>query len=905
LFQTKFAYLFAQISLVDHIINLNNDKVNKILQILQSFGLIIISMVTINQVFGQTSTANGQTPDSLEKNKTQQINIGYGTVDKDEVTGNIYTIKKEDFNKGFLVSPFELIQGKVPGLMISSDNGMPGSNFTIRNRGIHGFYTSSTPLVIVDDVPLDNSQIFLNPNDIESVTVLKDASATAIYGEKAINGAILIHTQKGSKKLKLNYNVQGSLSVLPQKYDVFSAGEYRELINEKLPYNTEAIASLGNANTDWQKEIYRTSFGQDHHLSLCASVLAAPFRISYGNLNQDGIVKTSNLKRNTLGLAFSPELFDHHLKISLNHNLAKEKNRYVDENVFGDAAMFDPTQPVHANNNYGGYYEWLINGSSNIMAMANPVALLEQTNYNSDVTNRITNVKVDYKLHFFPDLRFVFNYGSDYYKSKIKKDVDSLASWTSWIGRGYYQRNNLTIKNQMCDFYLNYTKHFDAIRSEINFMAGYTYQRTENKESDYIRNTAQPEILLDSTSYSYENKYKSQYGRLIYNFKDKYILNLSLRRDGTSQYAKDNRWVLNPAAAFAWNIYREPFMQKIAFISDLKFRISYGKTGVGQSSDNKKYNLQHEEISSFNAGLDFGFLKDKITGSLNYYTQTCDRLIVMVMIPNGSNLSNYMMLNTGKLENKGWELALNTKIISSKNWRWDVSGNWAYNQNKIKTPTVNGRIGTTYGTIAGGTGNTIMIQSTGYPLNSFFVLQQVYGSDGKPLEGEYVNRSGEGGNVAANIDNYYQDKSSEPDMIIGIASKIGYKKWELSFSARANIGNYVYNNVNSNNAYSMLYNNHYLRNLNKSVNETGFNNPQYFSDYFVENASFLRMDYILLGYHFDKIGNKKLAVDVFTTVQNAFVITKYKGLDPEVSDGIDYYAYPRARIFSIGVNIGI
>jgi len=436
-------------------------------------------------------------------------------------------------------------------------------------------------------------------------------------------------------------------------------------------------------------------------------------------------------------------------------------------------------------------------------------------------------------------------------------------------------------------------------------MAGYTYQNTENKESDYIRNTTQPEILQDSTSYSYENKYKSQYGRFIYNFKDKYILNLSLRRDGASQYAKDNRWVFNPAAAFAWNIYREPFMRKIALISDLKFRISYGKTGVGQPSDNKKYNLQHEEISSFNAGLDFGFLKDKITGSLNYYTQTCDRLIVMAMIPNGSNLSNYIMLNTGKLENKGWELALNTKIISSKNWRWEVSGNWAYNQNKIKTPTVNGRIGTTYGTIAGGTGNTIMIQSTGYPLNSFFVLQQVYGSDGKPLEGEYVNRSGEGGNVAANIDNYYQDKSSEPDMIIGIASKIGYKKWELSFSARANIGNYVYNNVNSNNAYSMLYNNHYLRNLNKSVNETGFNNPQYFSDYFVENASFLRMDYILLGYHFDKIGNKKLAVDVFTTVQNAFVITKYKGLDPEVSDGIDYYDYPRARIFSIGVNIGI
>lgn len=850
-------------------------------------------MMTINQVFGQTSAANGQTPDSLKKNKTQQINIGYGTVDKDEVTGDIYVVKKEDFNKGFLISPFELIQGKIPGLMIHSDNGMPGSDFTIRNRGIHGFYTSSAPLVIVDDVPLDNSQIFLNPNDIENVTVLKDASATAIYGEKAINGVILIHTQKGSKKLKLNYNVQGSLSALPQKYDVFSAGEYRELVNEKLPYNTDAIASLGNANTDWQKEIYRTSFGQDHHLSLCASVLDAPFRISYGNLNQDGIVKTSNLKRNTLGLAFSPELFDHHLKISFNHNLAKEKNRYVDENVFGDAAMFDPTQPVHANNNYGGYYEWLINGSPNIIAMANPVALLEQTNYNSDVTNRITNVKVDYKLHFFPDLRFVFNYGSDYYKSKIKKDVDSLASWTFWMGREYYRRrNNLTIKNQICDFYLNYTKHFDAIRSEINFMAGYTYQNTENKESDYTWNW--------NTFYSYKSKYKSQYGRLIYNFKDKYILNLSLRRDGASQYVKDNRWVLNPAAAFAWNIYREPFMQKIVFLSDLKFQISYGKTGVGQPSDNKKYNLQHEEISSFNAGLGFGFLKDKITGSLNYYTQTCDRLIVM--IPNSPNLSNYIMLNTGKLENKGWELALNTQIISSKNWNWNVSGNWAYNKSKVKAlplPTINGYVGMG-GQVTIGI-PSVITQSAGYPLNSFFVLQQVYGSDGKPIEGEYVNHGGEEGDISI----YYHYKSSEPDMIIGIASKLGYKKWELSFSAKANIGNYVYNKVNSYNAYGILYNNHYLRNLNKSVNETGFNDIQYFSDYFLENASFLRMDYIRLGYRFDKIGNKKLAVDVFTTVQNAFVITKYKGLDPEVSDGIDYYDYPRARIFSIGVNIGI
>jgi len=905
LFLLQFAYLFSKISLIYRIINLNNNNVNKNLQIFQFFGLIIISMMTINQVFGQTSAANGQVPDSLKKNKAQQVNIGYGTVDKDEVTGDIYTVKKEDFNKGFLVSPFELIQGKVPGLMISSNNGMPGTDFTIRNRGIHSFYTSSTPLVIIDDVPMDNSQLFLNPNDIESITVLKDASATAIYGEKAVNGAILIHTQRGSKKLKLNYNVQGSLSVLPQKYDVFSAVEYRELINEKLSHNPEAIASLGNANTDWQKEIYRTSFGQDHHLSLCTSVLDAPFRISYGNLNQDGIVKTSNLKRNTLGLAFSPEFFDHHLQISLNHNLTKEKNRYVDENVFGDAAMFDPTQPVHTNNNYGEYYEWLVNGSSNIMATANPVALLEQTNYNSDVTNRITNVKADYKLHFFPDLHFVFNYGSDYYKSKIKKDVDSLASWTSWIGRGYYQRNNLTTKNNMYDFYLNYSKYFKSIQSEIDFITGYTYQIIENKGSDYIRNTAQPAEVFQNYRYSNKNYYTSKYGRIVYNFKEKYLLNLSLRYDGDSKYTNNYRWAFNPAAAFAWNIYREQFMRKITFISDLKFRISYGKTGVGQPSDNKKYNLQHEEISSFNAGLDFGFLKDKITGSLNYYTQTCDRLIVMVMIPNGSNLSNFILVNNGKLDNKGWDFVLNTQVISSKNWRWEVSGNWAYNKNKIKTPTVNGCIGMAYGTIAGGTGNSIMIQSPGYPLNSFFVLQQVYGSDGKPLEEEYVNRSGEGGNVAANMDNYYHDKSSGPDMIIGIASKLGYKKWELSFSARANIGNYVYNNVNSNNAYSMLYNNHYLRNLNKSVNETGFNNPQYFSDYFVENASFLRMDYIRLGYRFDKIGNKKLAVDVFATVQNAFVITKYKGLDPEVNDGIDYYDYPRARIFSIGINIGI
>jgi len=867
------------------------------LLIIHLSGLIFINLMIVNNIFGQKTIVSQPISDSLTKES-----IGYGAITKDKVTGDVIVVNKENFNKGFMVSPLELIQGKIPGLMISSQNGRPGSDFTIHNRGIHNFYSTADPLVIVDDVPLDNSQIFLNPNDIESFTVLKDASATAIYGERAVNGVIIIATKKGGKEFKVNYNVQGSLSVLPKKYDVFSADEYRNLVKEKCSNSPYAISLLGDANTDWQKEIYHTAFGQDHHFDVSGSVFNVPLRISSGYYNQDGIVKTSNLKRNTFGFALSPEFFDNHLKVNFNFNGSYDKDRLTDDNVIGNAAMFDPTQPVYANNNYGGYYEWLVNGNTNIMATVNPVALLQQTNYYTDITSRITNIKLDYKLHFFPDLRIVFNYGSDYYKSKTKKDVDTLASWTWWNGGGLHQQDNLTTKNKTYDIYFNYAKYFETIRSGIDFIAGYTSQEINTKVTNFSRNAIiiTSEFVVEDSRYLYKNSCTSYYGRLNYTFNDKYLLTVSLRRDGSSRYNKDNRFVLNPAVALAWNLYREPFMQKISFISDLKLRIGYGETGIGQSSEGNSIISRHEEISAYNAGCNFGFFKDRITGSLSYYTQTTHNMPVSVRVPNGYILQNY-----GKLENEGWELALNSQIISAKNWKWNVNFNWARTMNTVKTPSVDGYAGTRYGMINGGTGNSIMIINSGYPVNSFFVLQQVYGSDGKPVEGFYVDRSGEGGNIDANIHNYYHYKSSEPDIIMGISSSLGYKKWELSFSGRLSLGNYVYNNVNSNSAYYQLFNNSYLQNLNKSVNDNGFYTPRYFSDYFVENASFFRMDYIRLNYRFDKIGRGKVMLNVYATVQNAFVITKYKGLDPEVNSGIDYYTYPRARIYSLGCNIGL
>jgi iron complex outermembrane receptor protein len=547
------------------------------------------------------------------------------------------------------------------------------------------------------------------------------------------------------------------------------------------------------------------------------------------------------------------------------------------------------------------------------MATANPVSLLKQTKLYNDINSRITNIKLEYMLHFLPDLHIVFNYGNDYYKQNIKEDVDSTAAWTYSMAKGLYQRTNYTSENKIYDVNLIYSHKIKPLKSSIDFIAGYTYQNTKINYNNYERNTAYPLLVFDSSYASLENKYDAIFGRLIYNLKNKYSLSLSLRNDGFSKlfdghngsiflpvnnllFNDPNRNVFTPAAAIAWEISKEPFMKNIPFVSDLKLKTEYGKTGAWQQKDSK--NLMHEEISTFSIGMDFGFFKNKITGSANYYNQVNDKLFAIITLFGGENYT----ANFGKIKNTGFELVLNTKIISSKNWKWNVSCNGAYNKNEVKTDNEYDYYGNETGTIVGYYGNKIMIYSSGDPLNTFFVLQQRY-IDGKPMEGMYVDRSGEGGNIAGNIDNYYKYKSSNPKIIIGFASDVTYKNWNFSFSARANIGNYVYNNISSNSAYGIIYESNYLQNIDKSVTESGFLYPQFFSDYYVENASFLRMDYIRLNYHFDKIWNHKVALDVFTTVQNAFVITKYKGLDPEVSDGIDYYSCPRARIFSLGCSL--
>lgn len=865
------------------------------------FGFIFVNLINLNAL-GQKTTIITQKPDSLKNDSGQQVYIGYGTINKDRVSGDIIVINKENFNKGFLFSPYELIQGKVPGLTISFEDGKLGSNYIVHNRGIHGYYSSSYPLVIVDDVVLDNNQVFLNPNDIESCTVLKDASATAIYGEKAVNGVIIIETKKGSKDFKVNYSVHGSLSILPKQYDVFSADEYRDLINEKYSGNAEVTGLLGSSSTNWQNKIYQNSYGQEHHLSVSGSVFTIPLRVSGGYLNQDGIVKTTNLERNTFGIALSPEFLNNHLKVNFNFNNLNDNNRLSLENVIANAAMFDPTQPVYENNSYGGYYTWMYNGYVNLMSISNPVALLQQTKYYSDITSKTTNIKLDYKFHFLPNLHIVFNYGKDYYKQKISKDVDSTAAWTYAYGGsgGEYLRNKETVENELYDIYLNYSKEIKPLRSFIDFVAGCTYQELKTEQINYGRNTMFPQFVFDSSYYWIKSHNKTLFGRLIYTLNTKYTLNLSLRRDGSSQFAEDNRWAFNPAASFAWNIHEEPFMQKLSLISYLKFRIGYGKTGVGQSSDGNNFDLTHEEISSLNAGFDFGFLKDKITGSLNYYTQTCDKLLVMSLVPNEANYTKYVLSNIGKMENKGIELLLNMQVISTKNWKWNVGFNCAYNKSKVKEPSkINGYVGIYTGTSNYWENSYVVVQKAGSPVNSFIVLKQIYGSDGKPIEGEYINIDEQ------SLYDYYVYKSAEPDITMGFSSDLQYKNWALSFSGRIYLGNYLYNEVDAMSVYHQLYGPNYLRNIAKSVNDSKFNSLQINSDYYVENASFLRMDYIRLNYCFDKIWKDKLTMNVYATVQNAFVITKYKGLDPEVSDGIDYYCYPRARIFSIGLNIGI
>jgi iron complex outermembrane receptor protein len=872
------------------------------------------------------------------------IVIGYGTTTKEDATGAVSVVGSDDFNKGALTTADQLLTGKAAGVQITSSGGQPGSSSKILIRGGSSLYSTNDPLIVIDGVPIATSNIdgmsnpltTIHPEDIESFTVLKDASATAIYGSRASNGVIIITTKQGKQGFHLSYSGQVSLATPSGKIDVLNSDEFRNVVKEQYSDNTQATDLLGDSNTDWQEEIMQKAFGTDHNLSMNGKAFdAMPYRASLGYSNQDGILKTSNLKRYTGSINLAPSLADNHIKIELNAKGMWIENQFAETGAVNNAVGFDPTQPVYSGNDeFGGFFTWQ-NASGNPITTAprNPVAQLELRDNHSNVTRIIASAKIDYKLHFLPELTATFNLGTDRSDSDGRDFTPEIAPWDNQEGRKKLYTQNKT--NNLLDFYLNYEKNIAPLNSKISATAGYSYQyflrESFNETTDWTEQDTVTKGIPRPTDYVI----LSSFGRVNYVLAKKYILTLTLRQDMTSRFSEDNRAGLFPAVALAWNIKEEEFIKNIDVFSDLKLRLGYGVTGQQYVSDDdypyfgtyessnqtsqyqfgnqyyttqrpKGYNpiLKWEETTTYNVGLDFGLLKNRVNGSFEYYQRITDDLINKVSFPAGSNFVNEFEQNIGSLENKGVELTLNTKVISTPDFMWEVGINGSYNKNNITALT---RVqDSTYagefeGDIGGGVGNKIQIHSVGYPAFSFYVYEQVYNENGSPIEGVYINRNGD--NEFTEEDKYHYKKST-PDVLLGLNSTLRYKDLSFSFSGRLSLGNYMYNNIESQYTdYSGLYSSGYLSNRHTGIYDTKFENVQYWSDYFIQNASFFRMDHITASYFFKDTFAENLNVLAYLTVQNAFVITPYRGLDPERDNGIDNNVFPRPRTIILGFKV--
>ncbi|MGA2822950.1 MAG: TonB-dependent receptor [Bacteroidales bacterium] len=884
--------------------------------------------------------------------------IGYGTVKKQDATGSVSAINNKDFNQGAIASPQQLVIGKIAGVQVTTLGGAPGGDAVIRIRGGASINASNDPLVVIDGVPIDNSATsgargslsMINPDDIETYTVLKDASATAIYGSRASNGVIIITTKKGkavaaggTKKFVHEYSGNISIYTVPKTVSVLDGNTFRALVKQKYPTDT---GLLGTANTDWQKQIFRTGISTDHNFSFYGGLKYLPYRVSLGYMYQDGILKTDNMKRTSIGVNLNPSFFEDHLKINANAKYMAIENRFADQGAIGDAIAFDPTQWVNNYKNTSGYYMWAqANGTPVTQATTNPVALLDLKQDKAKVDRFLGNIQLDYKLHFFPDLRAVLNLGIDHTKANGTVYIPEYASWL-YTDKGEDNRYSQTKNNYVLDFYLNYVKDVKSIKSKFDVMAGYSWQNF------YVANTNINNNVPHDTAHANNIVHKKQYylvsfyGRLNYTLMNRYLLTFTLRDDGSSKFSSDTRWGLFPSAALAWKINDEAFLRNSKAVSQLKLRVGWGETGQQDITDNwypylplytlsdqyTKYQfgnvwyytlrpegydskIKWETTATTNVGIDFGFLKDRITGSLEYYFKKTTDLLNYIPVPAGTNLSNYIWTNIGDMQNSGVEVSLDLKPVVTHDWNWDIGGNVAINKNKITklTATDNPNYpGVLVGGISGGVGNTVQVQSVGYPMYSFYVYQQVYDANGKPIEGLYVDRNGDGKITDADR---YRYKSANPDATFGVFSTLKYKQWTLSAAGHASVGNYMYDNIAANRGvYNNLYRPEgpYLGNVTTSVYDVNFTNQQYLSDYYVKNASFFKLDYLTLSYSFGNVIKNTTDLRLSFTVNNVFTITKYKGVDPEIntggtgsgaSVGIDNNVYPRSRVFVLGVNL--
>jgi iron complex outermembrane receptor protein len=880
--------------------------------------------------------------------------IGYGTARKKDLTGSVAIVNAKDFNKGVITTPEQLISGKVAGVSVTPNSGAPGSGSTIRIRGGSSLNASNDPLIVIDGMPLTNSGIagvanqlaLINPNDIASFSILKDASATAIYGSRAANGVILITTKKGQQgKPKFTFTTQESAGTLIKKYPVLSPDQFRDLVTAN---GTSAqVALMGDANTDWQKEIYHTAITSDNNLSISGGLKNLPYRLSVGYLNQSGILKTGYLHRITTELNLNPVLLDNHLKIDLSIKGSFSKSRFANEGAVGGAAGFDPTQPIYSGSSrYGGYWERLDPGNTETglasLSPKNPVGLLQQRFDIGNANRLIANAAIDYKFHFLPALHAIANVGYDYSKGYGNVTIDDSAA-VAYMGfkaadgtlhggqRTHYQTD---MNNLFTNFYLNYSTTINS-KHRIEALAGIEYQdylTTNYSFKSYAYDTAvtsYPQYPFDKP----ENRLVSFLGRVNYSYNDIFYLTASIRRDGSSKFAPAFRWGNFPSGAVAINIKNIGDLRNSKVLSNLKLRVGYGEVGqqdgIGDYDYISYYNLSDvkaqyqfgntfyqmyrpggyyanrkwEQTATSNVAIDYGFFNERISGSLEFYYKKTTDLLNQITQPAFTNFSNTIVANVGSMTNTGVEFTINLEPIRTKDVVWDLSFNATYNKNKITKLTIND-IPNFVDQIAGIGGNGgLQANAVGYARGSFYVFKQVYDEkSGKPIEDLFVDLNNDG---IINTSDLYVFKSPDPKMFYGFSTNINYKKWSAGFSMRANVGNYVYNQAATNGAISKFLFSTFLANQSSDVLNTNFKGigDFYQSSYYIQNASFLKMDYLNIGYNLGRLHNSDVGLRFNAGVQNVFTITNYKGIDPEIGGGVDNNQYPRPRTFLLGVSV--
>ncbi|HQW11722.1 MAG TPA: SusC/RagA family TonB-linked outer membrane protein [Saprospiraceae bacterium] len=888
-----------------------------------------------------------------EKLLQELVVVAYGTKKKEDLTGSVTAVNSKDFQKGNITSPEQLLTGKVAGLQVTNTGGAAGGGSRIRIRSGASLNASNDPLLVIDGVPVQSkgpdgkelagsTNMFntINPNDIESISVLKDASATALYGSRASNGVIIVTTKSGMKgKPRFNFNTQVSLGTITKKVDVLSGDQVREFINKSG--NDKYIKLMGKANTDWQDEIYQNAVGNDNNLSVSGSVGNLPYRVSVGYLNQDGILKTNHFNRLSGSIHLTPSFLDDHLKFTVAVRGVQTKNKFADEGAINAAATFDPTQSVNAKNNFGDYFEWLQDENTVLqLGTRNPVGLINLRDNQSTVNRLIGNVQVDYKLHFFPDLHVLANLGLD--KSKGSgRDIISELSATNYQTKGRNTEYAQEMSNLLADLQLYYEKALGR-NSKVDILAGHSYQDIYTLNNNFASYSADGNTIIPGTTPAFltdkpQFRLESYLGRVNFNLFDKYLITASIRRDASSKFSPENRVGYFPALALAWKLKDELFANNQA-VSSLKLRFGWGVTGqqdigsyysylpkYSRSTETAQYqfgdkyysflrpsaydeNIKWETTTTTNLGLDWGFADERIFGSIDIYQKKTKDLLSVIPVAPGSNFDVSLLTNVGNMENRGIEFTVNTVPVKNDKLMWNFGFNVTLEESKITNLTRyddKNFTGINVSGISGGTGNSIGKFAVDYAPYNFYVYKQVYDAkSGKPIEGLYedLNRDGK----IDDKDRYYYAKPA-PDVLIGLATTVFIGNFNVGIAGHGSFGNYVYNNYYSNSGTTRQIEDPigYIANVSSSIYESNFTNNQYLSDYYIENGSFFRLDNINLGYNFGRIFSDRAEFRINASVQNAFIITKYKGLDPELAgdSGVDNNIYPRPRIYSLGLNL--